>query len=214
MPGPDAARSVPADGRTMDYADVSSTFVRLADTHLVQRCPLLPDAPQGPAAPPAPAPTLVLNEKDMYAVPRLNLTGERAPRGAREAQHRRAPTPRGFFLGGKQTPLSFFVFFFGRAGKAAAVVRRGGGRRARGKEAEAGCGGHRGTGGGLEPRSSLGSGGGPRVRAPGSELEGAGVPAPSEPRPLAGAGTAAAVLRTLCWPCPRSPRPTTASTGK
>lgn len=63
------------DGRTMDYADVSSTFVRLADTHLVQRCPLLPDAPQGPAAPPAPAPTLVLNEKDMYAVPRLNLTG-------------------------------------------------------------------------------------------------------------------------------------------
>ncbi|XP_040394809.1 DNA-directed RNA polymerase III subunit RPC3 isoform X2 [Cygnus olor] len=63
------------DGRTMEYADVSSTFVRLADTHLVRRCPLLPEAPQGPAAPPAPAPTLVLNEKDTYAVPRLNLTG-------------------------------------------------------------------------------------------------------------------------------------------
>uniref|UniRef100_A0A8C3GH76 DNA-directed RNA polymerase III subunit RPC3 n=1 Tax=Cairina moschata TaxID=8855 RepID=A0A8C3GH76_CAIMO len=60
------------DGRTMEYADVSSTFVRLADTHLVQRCPLLPEPPQGP---PGPAPTLVLDEKEMYTVPRLNLTG-------------------------------------------------------------------------------------------------------------------------------------------
>lgn len=60
----------------MDYADVSSTFVRLADTHLVQRCPLLPETPQGP---PGPAPTLVLDEKEMYTVPRLNLSGEGHP---------------------------------------------------------------------------------------------------------------------------------------
>uniref|UniRef100_A0A8C3BNX9 DNA-directed RNA polymerase III subunit RPC3 n=1 Tax=Cairina moschata TaxID=8855 RepID=A0A8C3BNX9_CAIMO len=58
------------DGRTMEYADVSSTFVRLADTHLVQRCPLLPNPPRVPP----PAPTLVLDEKEMYTVPRLNLT--------------------------------------------------------------------------------------------------------------------------------------------
>ncbi|NXD87305.1 RPC3 polymerase, partial [Halcyon senegalensis] len=64
------------DGKTMDYAEVSSTFVRLADTHFVQRCPLVPETPESPDAPPLPAPTLVLNEKDMYVVPKLNLTGK------------------------------------------------------------------------------------------------------------------------------------------
>ncbi|NWR59027.1 RPC3 polymerase, partial [Bucorvus abyssinicus] len=63
------------EGKTMDYADVSSTFVRLADTHFVQRCPLVPEPPQAPGAPPPPAPTLVTDEKDMYVVPRLNLIG-------------------------------------------------------------------------------------------------------------------------------------------
>lgn len=65
------------DGKTMDYADVSNTFVRLADTHFVQRCPLVPETPESPEAPPPPAPTLVINEKDMYVVPRLNLVGEK-----------------------------------------------------------------------------------------------------------------------------------------
>lgn len=64
----------------MDYADVSNTFVRLADTHFVQRCPLVPETPETPEAPPPPAPTLVINEKDMYVVPRLNLVGEKPPR--------------------------------------------------------------------------------------------------------------------------------------
>ncbi|GAB0201074.1 DNA-directed RNA polymerase III subunit RPC3 [Grus japonensis] len=64
------------DGKTMDYADVSNTFVRLADTHFVQRCPLVPEIPESPDAPPPPAPTLVINEKDMYVVPRLNLVGK------------------------------------------------------------------------------------------------------------------------------------------
>ncbi|XP_010080254.1 PREDICTED: DNA-directed RNA polymerase III subunit RPC3, partial [Pterocles gutturalis] len=64
------------DGKTMDYADVSNTFVRLADTHFVQRCPLVPETSQSPDAPPPPAPTLVISEKDMYVVPRLNLVGK------------------------------------------------------------------------------------------------------------------------------------------
>ncbi|KAM6294321.1 DNA-directed RNA polymerase III subunit RPC3 [Aegotheles albertisi] len=64
------------DGKTMDYTDVSSTFVRLADTHFVQRCPSVPEAPETPEVPPPPAPTLVSNEKDMYVVPRLNLVGK------------------------------------------------------------------------------------------------------------------------------------------
>nr|XP_009924303.1 PREDICTED: DNA-directed RNA polymerase III subunit RPC3 isoform X2 [Haliaeetus albicilla] len=64
------------DGKTMDYTDVSNTFVRLADTHFVQRCPLIPETPETPDAPPPPAPILVINEKDMYVVPRLNLIGK------------------------------------------------------------------------------------------------------------------------------------------
>ncbi|NWY08121.1 RPC3 polymerase, partial [Nothoprocta ornata] len=84
------------DGKTMDYADVSSTFVRLADTHFVQRCPQVPEAAEAPEAPPAPA--LVLSEKDMYVVPRLSLTG----RGKRrrscdedEAQEHKAKKQKG-----------------------------------------------------------------------------------------------------------------------
>ncbi|NWQ84435.1 RPC3 polymerase, partial [Columbina picui] len=61
------------DGKAMDYADVANTFVRLADTHFVQRCPMVPESPQ---APPAPAPTLVSSDKDMYTVPRLSLVGK------------------------------------------------------------------------------------------------------------------------------------------
>ncbi|NXD73135.1 RPC3 polymerase, partial [Eolophus roseicapillus] len=64
------------DGKTMDYSEVVNTFVRLADTHFVQRCPLVPEGLDTPKVPPPPAPTLVLSEKDMYVVPRLNLVGK------------------------------------------------------------------------------------------------------------------------------------------
>ncbi|XP_053448129.1 DNA-directed RNA polymerase III subunit RPC3 isoform X1 [Nycticebus coucang] len=64
------------DGKTMDYAEVSNTFVRLADTHFVQRCPLVPTTDSSDPGPPPPAPTLVINEKDMYLVPKLSLIGK------------------------------------------------------------------------------------------------------------------------------------------
>nr|KAF6414024.1 RNA polymerase III subunit C [Molossus molossus] len=64
------------DGKTMDYGEVSSTFVRLADTHFVQRCPLVPATENSDPGPPPPAPTLVISEKDMYLVPKLNLIGK------------------------------------------------------------------------------------------------------------------------------------------
>ncbi|XP_047399239.1 DNA-directed RNA polymerase III subunit RPC3 isoform X2 [Sciurus carolinensis] len=64
------------DGKTMDYAEVSNTFVRLADTHFVQRCPLVPATENSDPGPPPPAPTLVINEKDMYLVPKLSLIGK------------------------------------------------------------------------------------------------------------------------------------------
>lgn len=64
------------DGKTMDYAEVSNAFVRLADTHFVQRCPLVPDTDSSDPGPPPPAPNLVINEKDMYLVPKLSLIGK------------------------------------------------------------------------------------------------------------------------------------------
>uniref|UniRef100_A0A8C6EFD7 DNA-directed RNA polymerase III subunit RPC3 n=1 Tax=Microcebus murinus TaxID=30608 RepID=A0A8C6EFD7_MICMU len=64
------------DGKTMDYAEVSSTFVRLADTHFVQRCPLVATTESSDPGLPPPAPTLVINEKDMYLVPKLSLIGK------------------------------------------------------------------------------------------------------------------------------------------
>lgn len=64
------------DGKTMDYAEVSNTFVRLADTHFVQRCPSVPTTENSDPGPPPPAPTLVINEKDMYLVPKLSLIGK------------------------------------------------------------------------------------------------------------------------------------------
>ncbi|XP_074927182.1 DNA-directed RNA polymerase III subunit RPC3 isoform X2 [Chelonoidis abingdonii] len=64
------------DGKTMDYGEVSNTFVRLADTHFIQRCPMAPETTETLDAPPPPVPTLVVNEKDMYVVPNLNLIGK------------------------------------------------------------------------------------------------------------------------------------------
>nr|XP_048303592.1 DNA-directed RNA polymerase III subunit RPC3 [Myodes glareolus] len=64
------------DGKTMDYAEVSNAFMRLADTHFVQRCPLVPAPGSSDPEPPPLAPTLVINERDMYLVPKLNLIGK------------------------------------------------------------------------------------------------------------------------------------------
>lgn len=64
------------DGKTMDYAEVANTFVRLADTHFVQRCPYVPATENSDPGPPPPAPTLAINEKDMYVVPKLSLIGK------------------------------------------------------------------------------------------------------------------------------------------
>ncbi|EPY89982.1 DNA-directed RNA polymerase III subunit RPC3 [Camelus ferus] len=64
------------DGKNMDYAEVSNTFVRLADTHFVQRCPVVPATENSDPGPPPPAPTLVISEKDMYLVPKLSLIGK------------------------------------------------------------------------------------------------------------------------------------------
>ncbi|XP_026907272.1 DNA-directed RNA polymerase III subunit RPC3 isoform X1 [Leopardus geoffroyi] len=64
------------DGKTMDYSEVSNTFVRLADTHFVQRCPWVPVTENSDPGPPPPAPILVISEKDMYLVPKLSLIGK------------------------------------------------------------------------------------------------------------------------------------------
>ncbi|XP_069508882.1 DNA-directed RNA polymerase III subunit RPC3 isoform X2 [Ambystoma mexicanum] len=72
------------DGKTMDYSDVSNTFVRLVDTHFVQRCPQTPEVEEGSQGPPPPAPTLVVNDKDMYTVPKLSMIGKGKRRRSEE----------------------------------------------------------------------------------------------------------------------------------
>ncbi|KAG8146504.1 hypothetical protein E2320_013659 [Naja naja] len=68
--------SLSTDGKTMDYSEVSATFTCLADTHFVQRCPSPPERSESTEARPSPTPALAINEKDMYAVPKLNLIGK------------------------------------------------------------------------------------------------------------------------------------------
>ncbi|XP_004397368.1 PREDICTED: DNA-directed RNA polymerase III subunit RPC3-like [Odobenus rosmarus divergens] len=72
------------DGKTMDYAEVSNTFVQLADTHFVQCCPWMPATENSDPGPPRPAPILVISEKDMYLVPKLSLMGKGKRRSSDE----------------------------------------------------------------------------------------------------------------------------------
>ncbi|XP_041259968.1 DNA-directed RNA polymerase III subunit RPC3 isoform X2 [Onychostruthus taczanowskii] len=58
------------DGKSMDYAEVSNTFVRLADTHFIQRCPTAPEAPRNAEAP------ALIAAQEPYAVPRVCLGGK------------------------------------------------------------------------------------------------------------------------------------------
>ncbi|NWZ02751.1 RPC3 polymerase, partial [Loxia curvirostra] len=59
------------DGKSMDCSEVSNTFVLLADTHFIQRCPQVP-----PSAKVPPVPALASCDRDMYLVPRLSLPGK------------------------------------------------------------------------------------------------------------------------------------------
>ncbi|XP_042295368.1 DNA-directed RNA polymerase III subunit RPC3 [Sceloporus undulatus] len=100
------------EGKTMDYSEVSNTFVHLADTHFVQRCPSAPENQEPSDGPRPPAPTLVFNEKDMYVVPKLTLTGKgkrrhsnnggdeggsKAKRAKQEADSEEAPPDDGIY---------------------------------------------------------------------------------------------------------------------
>ncbi|KAJ7307523.1 hypothetical protein JRQ81_009548 [Phrynocephalus forsythii] len=64
------------EGKTMDYGEVSNTFMRLADTHFVQRCPVASEILGSGDVPPPPVPALAMGEKDMYVIPNLNLIGK------------------------------------------------------------------------------------------------------------------------------------------
>ncbi|NWT07008.1 RPC3 polymerase, partial [Mionectes macconnelli] len=64
------------DGKSVDYSEVSGTFSRLADTHFIRRCPMVPESPRNSREPPPPAPALAIADRDMYVVPRLSLAGK------------------------------------------------------------------------------------------------------------------------------------------
>ncbi|XP_069796703.1 DNA-directed RNA polymerase III subunit RPC3 isoform X2 [Narcine bancroftii] len=64
------------DNQSVENIEASNTFVRLVETHFLQRCGSVPEpAADDPSRPP-PAPTLVLDEKEMYTVPDLSLIGQ------------------------------------------------------------------------------------------------------------------------------------------
>ncbi|XP_067831916.1 DNA-directed RNA polymerase III subunit RPC3 [Heptranchias perlo] len=65
------------DGKTMECSEASNTFVRLVETHFLQKCAVVPDSAataEGRRLPPAP--TLVTDEKEMYTVPNLSIVGQ------------------------------------------------------------------------------------------------------------------------------------------
>ncbi|KAG2462672.1 RPC3 polymerase, partial [Polypterus senegalus] len=62
------------EGKTMEYSEVVNTFTCLVDTHFLQRCPVVSEVEKSEALPPV-APTMFNPEKEMYTVPRVNLTG-------------------------------------------------------------------------------------------------------------------------------------------
>ncbi|CAI5662234.1 unnamed protein product [Oreochromis niloticus] len=78
-----------AEGRTMDYTEVSSTFSKLVETHFLQRCPPLPgvgnkdssapsETPATPGTPAAPvntAPPTPESFPECYKVPSVTLIG-------------------------------------------------------------------------------------------------------------------------------------------
>uniref|UniRef100_A0AAX7VRI4 DNA-directed RNA polymerase III subunit RPC3 n=1 Tax=Astatotilapia calliptera TaxID=8154 RepID=A0AAX7VRI4_ASTCA len=67
-----------AEGLTMDYSEVSSTFSKLVETHFLQRCPPLPRTPATPGTPAAPvntAPPTPESFPECYKVPSVTLIG-------------------------------------------------------------------------------------------------------------------------------------------
>ncbi|NXO76371.1 RPC3 polymerase, partial [Sitta europaea] len=81
------------DGKTLDHMEVSSTFVRLADTHFIQRCPPAPGSPQDPPA-----------ERDLYLVPRLSLGGKGKRRRSCEEEEGQPQAKRQKQEGGSSEP--------------------------------------------------------------------------------------------------------------
>ncbi|XP_018425582.1 PREDICTED: DNA-directed RNA polymerase III subunit RPC3 [Nanorana parkeri] len=66
------------DGKSMEYSEVSTTFSQLADTHFVQRCPVVQDeegASGTEGRRPPVVPNFVTNEKELFCVPRVLLIG-------------------------------------------------------------------------------------------------------------------------------------------
>ncbi|NXP99958.1 RPC3 polymerase, partial [Vidua macroura] len=75
------------DGKSMDFSEVSATFVRLADTHFIHCVPPHPQShptcSSSSSAPPmaraAPGPAAGAHAKDRFVVPRLGLVGSFSP---------------------------------------------------------------------------------------------------------------------------------------
>ncbi|XP_078390207.1 DNA-directed RNA polymerase III subunit RPC3 [Cetorhinus maximus] len=64
------------DSKTREYSETSNTFIRLVQTHFLQKCGMVSDSVNAEGPRPSPAPTLVTDEKEMYTVPNLSVVGQ------------------------------------------------------------------------------------------------------------------------------------------
>ncbi|XP_067878635.1 DNA-directed RNA polymerase III subunit RPC3 [Heterodontus francisci] len=64
------------DSKSMEYSEASNTFVRLVQTHFLQKCGMVPDSVTVEGLRPPPAPMLVSDEKEMFTVPNLSIVGQ------------------------------------------------------------------------------------------------------------------------------------------
>ncbi|XP_043542590.1 DNA-directed RNA polymerase III subunit RPC3 [Chiloscyllium plagiosum] len=69
----DRLRETMEDNKTREHSETSNTFVRLVQTHFLQKCGLVSESVTAEGSQPSRAPTLITDEKEMYTVPNLSV---------------------------------------------------------------------------------------------------------------------------------------------
>ncbi|XP_060676830.1 DNA-directed RNA polymerase III subunit RPC3 isoform X2 [Hemiscyllium ocellatum] len=69
----DRLRETMEDNKTREHSETSNTFVRLVQTHFLQKCGLVSESVTAEGSQLSRAPTLITDEKEMYTVPNLSV---------------------------------------------------------------------------------------------------------------------------------------------
>ncbi|GCC19835.1 hypothetical protein chiPu_0018562 [Chiloscyllium punctatum] len=72
----DRLRETMEDNKTREHSETSNTFVRLVQTHFLQKCGLVSESVTAEGSQPSRAPTLITDEKEMYTVPNLSVVAQ------------------------------------------------------------------------------------------------------------------------------------------